>query len=54
MITGNEGRAVGKVIGDIQSTVPDAEIVVVDSSSDRTAEIAESLARVIKQLRPRG
>jgi glycosyltransferase involved in cell wall biosynthesis len=55
MMTRNEERAVGKVIGDIQRAVPDAEIVIVDSSSDRTAEIAQSLgAKVIKQFPPRG
>jgi glycosyltransferase involved in cell wall biosynthesis len=55
MITRNEEKAIGKVIGDIRKCVPDAEILVVDSSSDRTAEIATSLgARVIKQFPPRG
>jgi glycosyltransferase involved in cell wall biosynthesis len=55
MITKNEERAVGKVIADIQRAVPDAEIVIVDSSSDRTADIAQLLgARVIKQFPPRG
>src|SRR5271155_359261 len=55
MITRNEERAVAKVVGDIRAAVPDAEIVVVDSSSDRTAQMAESLgARVILQLPPRG
>ena len=55
MITRNEEKAIGKVIGDIRQVVPEAEILVVDSSSDRTAEIAEELgARVIKQFPPRG
>lgn len=55
MITRNEEKAVGKVIGDIRAALPDADIVVVDSSSDRTAEIATaSGARVIKQFPPRG
>ncbi len=55
MITMNEERAVAKVIGDIRSVVPDAEILLVDSSRDRTAEIAEELgARVIKQFPPQG
>jgi glycosyltransferase involved in cell wall biosynthesis len=55
MITMNEEQAVGKVISDIREAVPDAEILIVDSSKDHTAEIAESLgARVIKQLPPRG
>ena len=47
--------AVSKVIGDIRQAVPEAEILVVDSSTDRTAEIAQELgARVIKQFPPRG
>jgi glycosyltransferase involved in cell wall biosynthesis len=55
MITRNEEKAIGKVIGDIRQIVPDAEILVVDSSSDRTAEIAEEMgARVIKQFPARG
>src|ERR1700722_5448274 len=55
MITMNEERAVGQVISDIRQVVPDAEILIVDSSRDRTAEIAESMgARVIKQFPPRG
>ena len=55
MITRNEEKAVGKVIEDIRRVVPLAEILVVDSSSDATAEIAERQgARVIKQFPPRG
>lgn len=55
MITWNEEKAIGKVITDIRRVVPDAEILVIDSSSDRTAEIAESLgARVILQVPPQG
>jgi glycosyltransferase involved in cell wall biosynthesis len=55
MITMNEERAVAKVIGDIRGVVPGAEILVVDSSRDRTAEIARDLgARVIVQFPPRG
>ncbi len=55
MITLNEERAVGKVIEDIRRVVPDAEILLVDSSSDRTAEIAEGRgARVIRQFPPQG
>jgi glycosyltransferase involved in cell wall biosynthesis len=55
MITRNEEKAVAKVIKDIQAAVPGAEILIVDSSADRTAEIAESLgARVIRQFPPRG
>ena len=55
MITMNEEKAVAKVIGDVRAAVPEAEILLVDSSRDRTAEIAGALgARVIVQLPPRG
>jgi len=55
MITMNEERAVAKVVGDIRRVVPGAEIFLVDSSKDRTAEIAEELGcRVFKQFPPKG
>jgi len=55
MITMNEAAAVALVIEQIRKVVPDAEILIVDSSKDQTAEIATSLgARVIKQFPPRG
>jgi glycosyltransferase involved in cell wall biosynthesis len=55
MITMNEEGAVAKVIRDIQRVAPDAEILLVDSSKDRTAEIAQELGcRVIKQFPPQG
>jgi glycosyltransferase involved in cell wall biosynthesis len=55
MITMNEEGAIAKVVGDIRRVAPDAEILVVDSSKDRTAEIAQSLGcRVIKQFPPQG
>ena len=55
MITMNEQGAVGKVIGDLRQAAPDAEILIVDSSTDRTPEIAAGLgARVIRQFPPRG
>jgi glycosyltransferase involved in cell wall biosynthesis len=55
MITRDEEKAVGKVVADIQRVLPEAEIVIVDSSTDRTAEIAQALgARVVKQFPPRG
>jgi len=55
MITRNEEKAVAKVISDIQKIVPGAEILVVDSSSDATAQIAERLgSRVIRQFPPQG
>src|SRR5262249_8323963 len=55
MITRKEGKAIGKVLADIRQAVPEADVLVVASSSDRTAEIAqEHGARVIKQFPPRG
>lgn len=49
-ITLNEEKAIGKVIKDIQANAGECEILVVDSSTDSTPEIAASLgARVIKQ-----
>ncbi len=55
MISRNEEGAIAKVMADIRAATPEAEVLLVDSSSDRTAEIAESLgARVIKQIPPRG
>ena len=55
MITMNEEGAIAKVVADIRRVAPDAEILVVDSSKDRTAEIAQELGcRVIKQFPPQG
>ena len=55
MITMNEEKAIAKVIADVRRFAPEAEILVVDSSKDKTAEIAEGLgARVIKQFPPKG
>lgn len=55
MISLNEEKAVGQVIADIRANAPEAEIVLVDSSKDRTPEIAEQAgARVIRQFPPRG
>ena len=55
MITKDEEKAAGKVIDDIKKAVPNAEIVIVDSSKDRTPDIAEKLgAKVIRQYPPRG
>lgn len=53
MATLNEEEAIRKVIEDVKAaTSGRAEIVVVDSSTDRTAEIAEGLgAKVIRQPR---
>jgi glycosyltransferase involved in cell wall biosynthesis len=55
MITMNEEKAVAKVVADIRSVAPDAEILLVDSSRDRTPEIAEQLGcHVIRQFPPQG
>ncbi len=55
MITMNEEGAVALVIKQIRAVAPGAEILIVDSSKDQTAEIAGALgARVIKQFPPRG
>ena len=55
MITLNEEAAIGKVVDDIRRLYPAAEIVIVDSSTDRTAEIAIALnCKVVKQYPPRG
>lgn len=57
MITMNEEKAVGPVIEDIRSVLGarEHEIVIVDSSRDRTPEIAERMgARLIRQFPPRG
>jgi glycosyltransferase involved in cell wall biosynthesis len=50
MITKNEEAAVGKVVSDALNAAPGAEVVVVDGSTDRTAEIAEARgARVVAE-----
>ena len=55
MITLDEEGAVAKVVEDIRRVAPDAEIFLVDSSRDRTAEIAQELGcRVFKQFPPKG
>lgn len=57
MISMNEEKAVASVIADIRAALEgrDHEIVIVDSSRDRTPEIAEELgARVIRQFPPQG
>ena len=55
MISMNEEKAVGSVIEKIKKIIPEAEILIVDSSTDKTAEIATSKgARVIKQFPPKG
>jgi len=57
MITMNEEKAVAQVINDIHAALGNREheIVIVDSSRDRTPEIAGQLgARVIRQFPPQG
>ena len=55
MLTYNEEESVEKMIDDIRATAPDAQILLVDSSSDRTPMLAEAKgARVVRQLPPRG
>ena len=55
MITMNEEAAVEKVVRDIRGVVPDAEVLIIDSSKDRTPEIAERLGcRVVRQFPPQG
>jgi glycosyltransferase involved in cell wall biosynthesis len=55
MITMNEEASVATVIQHIQQIVPGAEILIVDSSKDKTPEIAEAMgARVIRQFPPQG
>jgi glycosyltransferase involved in cell wall biosynthesis len=55
MITMNEEGAIRKVVADIRRVVPDAEILVIDSSKDQTPEIAASLGcRVVRQFPARG
>jgi glycosyltransferase involved in cell wall biosynthesis len=55
MITLNEEGAIAKVVNDIRRVLPQAEIVVVDSSKDRTPDIARELGCVVvRQFPPQG
>lgn len=55
MITMNEEKSVAIVIKKIQNSIPDAKILIVDSSDDQTPVIAAQLgATVIRQFPPRG
>lgn len=55
MLTLNETESVERMIDDIKAAAPDAQLLLVDSSSDETPELAKKKgARVIRQLPPRG
>lgn len=55
MITMNEEKAIANVVTDIKKYAPDAEILIVDSSRDKTPDIAASLGvKVIRQFPPKG
>ena len=55
MISKDEEGSITKVVGDIRRDLPGAEVMLVDSSADRTAELAEQAgARVIRQFPPQG
>ncbi len=55
MLTLNEKESVERMIDDIRAIVPDAKILLIDSSSDETPELAKAKgARVVRQLPPRG
>jgi len=50
----NEEKSIGLVIEGIRRSLPGAEIVVVDSGDDRTAEIASSLGALVVKQEKRG
>jgi glycosyltransferase involved in cell wall biosynthesis len=55
LLTLNEEGAISKVVADIRRVLPEAQIVVVDSSTDKTAELAEGLGcTIVRQLPPKG
>jgi 2-polyprenyl-3-methyl-5-hydroxy-6-metoxy-1,4-benzoquinol methylase len=55
MLSYNEEVNVAQMIDDVRAAAPGAEILMVDSSSDRTPEIARARgATVIRQLPPQG
>jgi glycosyltransferase involved in cell wall biosynthesis len=55
MITMNEEGSIGRVVRDLRRDVPGAALTIVDSSSDRTPEIAiEEGVEVLRQFPPRG
>lgn len=51
----NEEKAIESVVKGLREIIGNSEIIVVDSSTDRTAEIARELGcKVIKQIPPKG
>ncbi len=55
MCTMNEEESIGKVIGDIQRVLgKEAEIVITDSSTDRTPKIAQEMGAVVLSQPPMG
>ncbi len=55
MLTLNEETSIERMIDEIRQYAPDAKLLIIDSSSDRTPELAIAKgARVIRQLPPRG
>ena len=55
MISMDEEGSIEKVLADIERDLPGAEVLLVDSSKDRTPELAERHgARVIRQFPPQG
>ena len=55
MITMNEEKAIAQVVAGIRRDAPGAEILIVDSSRDKTPEIAAALGvKVIRQFPPCG
>ncbi len=55
MLTMDEEESVGRMIDEIRRHAPDAELLCVDSSRDRTPDVARARgARVLRQFPPRG
>ena len=55
MITLNEEASIRKVVNDIWKIDERIEILIVDSSTDNTAKIAEEIGvKVIRQFPPKG
>jgi hypothetical protein len=55
MLSMNEEESIGPMMDEIRRVAPDAQVLCVDSSTDRTPQIArEKGARVITQYPPRG